>query len=447
MHLDDDLYVYIHRVADQIEGLTCALIIFIENVGSQLESYHYEAFNKFSNKIREMEISVSKEIMEEFIDVKDGIEESAVRIRASENSINRLRSQLEEIENVFFRLVIHSENIREFNSDTSNPYVPNATEEVYSAFSGYDRLLGQFQVGKPDENDPICTLMYSFFCTVSSLFEKLFREYDSLLRDFGGDVEEKRRNLEALTVIKKREGSIAKSALEVAKTTAYAALHIKKKKISDIAESVVGLVAAINNTLQDLDKLNYVNPKKSLARKIIKGIATYYEATELVGKVIGVEGSGAKLVGADFEVPTLTKLMLAVPLAAGKGKSLEKWKESGALGVTTSALGMVESFINIGVSLTSGNVKNALKGIPDLGSKALGLVEITAKYLHKNKIHVKPKAVDKKLHKLGSELKKYNDDVEKYMIAKERKQTAAKISKAPPFIGVKEVLDKLRIEL
>ena len=54
MNLNEDSYAYIRHVADQIEGLTCALIIFIENAGSELESYHYEAFNKFSNEIRDM---------------------------------------------------------------------------------------------------------------------------------------------------------------------------------------------------------------------------------------------------------------------------------------------------------------------------------------------------------------------------------------------------------
>lgn len=438
MKLNEDSYSYIYQIADKIEGLTCALIFFIEKAGSDLESYHYEAFNKFSNEIRDMEISISKEIRDEFIGVKDTIEEAAVRIRASESSISRLKSQLAETEDVFYRMVIHSENIREFNSDTSNPYVPNATEEVYRVFSGYDRLLGQYQVSKPDENDPICTLMYSFFCTVSSLFEKLFSEYDSLLQGFGVDVEEKRRNLAALTVIKKREGKkdITKAALEVAKTTAYAALGIKKKNAFDVVESGIGLISKISETLDELDELKDAKPKKSMARKIIKGIATYNDAMELVDGVIGVEGAGAESVGVDFEVPTLAKLVMAVPIATGKAKSLDSWKESGALDVATSALGMVESGINIGSALVSGKGARAvIKGILDFGSNGLGLIEKTAKYLNKNKKHIKPKAVDKKLNKLGSELRAYNDAVDKYNIAKERKLTAAKKPKAPPKIA------------
>lgn len=77
--------------------------------------------------------------------------------------------------------------------------------------------------------------MYSFFWTVSGLFERLFNEYDSLLQNFGADVEEKRKNLAALTVIKKREGKkdIAKAAVDVAKTAAFATLGIKKKNAFD----------------------------------------------------------------------------------------------------------------------------------------------------------------------------------------------------------------------
>lgn len=254
MNLNEDTYTYIHRVVDQIEGLTCALIVFIEKAGSYLESYHYEAFNKFSNEIRDMEISVSEEIKDEFLCVKDAIEESALQIGASDSSISNLRTQLSETEDVFSRLIIHSQNIREINSDTSNPYVPNASDEVYKAFSGYNTLLNQYQVNVPEENDHICTLMYSFYCTVYSLFEKLFHKYDTLLQDFGVNVEEKKKRLAILTTIKKREGKqdIAEASLDLAKTAALAALGIKKK--SDVVESGVSLIAKISKNLDELDK-------------------------------------------------------------------------------------------------------------------------------------------------------------------------------------------------
>lgn len=449
MNINDDSCSYIRQVADQIERLTCALIVFIEKAGCDLESYHYEAFNRFSNEIRDMEISVSKEIKDEFAGVKEAIEESAIRIRASGSSINRLRTQLADAESVFSRLVIHSENIREFNSDTSNPYVPNAAEEVYRAYSGYDKFLGQYQISRPDENDLISTLMYSFFCTVSSLFERLFSEYDSLLQGFGVDVEEKRRNLAALTVIKKREGreDITKAAVDVAKTAAFAALGIKKKNAFDVVEAGIGLLAKINDTLEELDELKYAKPKKSLARKTLKGIATYNDAMELVGEVIGTVGAGAESVGADFKVPTLAKLAIAIPTVAGTAKSLKSWKKSGALDVAASLLGMVESGIHFGSALVSGKgALEVIKKIPDLGSSGLGLVEKTAKYIgetyEKASSNVAKK--DMILQKLAAQIKAYNKEVEEYKIAKERKLLAVKKPKAPPFITAKNVFEKFK---
>ena len=103
-------------------------------------------------------------------------------------------------------------------------------------------MLNQYQVNVPEENDHICTLMYSFYCTVYSLFEKLFHEYDTLLQDFGVNVEEKKKRLAILTTIKKREGKqdIAEASLDLAKTAALAVLGMKK---SDVVESGVSRIA------------------------------------------------------------------------------------------------------------------------------------------------------------------------------------------------------------
>ena len=156
---------------------------------------------------------------------------------------------------------------------------------------------------------------------------------------------------------------------------------------------------------------------------------------ELVGGVIGAEGAGAEAVGVDFEVPTLAKLAIAIPVVAGKAKSLEGWKESGELEVATSALGMVESGVNFRAAIVSGKAWEVIKSIPDLGSSFLGLIEKTATYLHnKNEKHTKPKAVDKILYKLGNQLDEYNTAVKKYKVEKERNLIVAKKPKAPPEI-------------
>lgn len=445
MNINDDSYSYIRQIADQIEVLTCTLINFIEKAGCDLESYHYEAFNRFSNEIRAMEISVSKEIKDEFAGVKEAIEESAIRIRASESSISRLKIQLADTEDVFSRLVIHSENIREFNSDTSNPYVPDAKEEVYKVFSGYDSLLGKSQVSRPDENDPISTLMYSFFCTVSSMFERLFSEYDSLLQGFGVDVEEKKKNLAALAVIKRREAKkdIIIAAGGVVKTAAFAALGIKKKNAFDVVVSGIGLIAKISEKLDDSDKLKYAKPKKSVARNVIKGIAAYNDAIDLAGSMISASEA---VVGTESEVSTLAKLVAAVPIAMGKAEVLEEWSESGKLDVITSACGMIESVSKVLTAPSGTGALAVIKAIPDLGSCGLGLVEKAAKYI--NKTYEKEHSnVDKKymiLQKLGARLKAYNMEVEEYKIAKERKLIAVKKPKAPLFVTAQGIFDKLK---
>ena len=451
MNLNEDTYSYIHQVADQIEGLTCALIVFIENAGSYLESYHYEAFNKFSNEIRNMEISVSEEIKNEFLGVKETIEESVLQIRASNNSVSHLKSKLSETEEVFSRLVIHSQNIREINSDTSNPYVPNASDEVYRSFSGYNTLLNQYQVNAPDKNDYICTLMYSFYCTVKGLFEQLFSEYDTMLQEFGVEVEEKKTRLAILSTIKKREGKqdIAEESFELVKTAAFAALGIKKK--SDIVDAGIGLIAKMSKNLDELDKLKFVKPKKSLARKAIKGIAVYNDVKELVGgsnKIgEGAVGTGrtlAKSEETDFEIPTFEKLAVAALVYLKGSKELEEWKRSGKLDIALAGVKATGNLSKIVYGVVSHNPYLVIKEIPDLGTNGLDLVEKTAKYMVKNNIHIESKAVDKVLHKLGNELTKYENEVEQYNIDKEKKMLAVKKPKAPPFIIAKGIFEKLK---
>lgn len=445
MYLNEESCGYIRQAANQIEGLTCALIAFIENAGCDLETYHYEAFNKFSNEIRDMEISVSKEIKNEFAEIRKSIEESAIKIRASESFISRLRAQLADTESAFSRLVIHSENIREFHSDTSNPYVPHAKQEVYKAFSGYERFLDQYRIGRPQKDDPICTLMYSFCCTVNALYERLFSEYDTLLQGFGDDVDEKRNCLSDSTLIKRSKGNseIAKAATGVVKTAAFAALGIKKKNVFDVVESGIGLVAAVSKTLDDLDELKYAKPKKSVARNVIRGIAVYHDAVELVGGLTALP----KAFGAGLEVSTLTKLALAAPVAMGKSKELGEWSSSGKLDVVNSALGVLESGAGfVGSIVTGAGALAVIRSIPDLGSNCLGLVEKTAKYVHEISEKAPQKAAGKHkiLQKLGAQLKAYNKDVDEYKIAKMKKLMAVKKPKAPPFIVAKNVFDTLK---
>lgn len=179
----------------------------------------------------------------------------------------------------------------------------------------------------------------------------------------------------------------------------------------------------------------------------MKGIAVYNDAMELTGGVVGAEGAGAGSVGVDFEVPTLAKLAIAIPVAAGMAKSLESRKKSGALDVAVSALGMVESGINFGSALVSGKgAREIIKKVPALGASGLGLVEKAAKYVGKTyeKDPSKTAQKDGILQNLAAQIKAYNKEVEEYKTAKDRKLLAVKKPKAPPYITAKNVFEKLK---
>lgn len=288
--------------------------------------------------------------------------------------------------------------------------------------------------------------MYSFYCTVKGLFEQLFSEYDTMLQEFGVDVEEKKKRLAALTVIKKREGrnEILKAGIGVAKTAAFAKLGIKKKNVFDVVESGIGLIAKISDTLDELDELKFAKPKKSLARKAIKKIAAYNDALELVSGANGVGSAIVKKMDIDFEVPTFARLIIAIPLACSK--KLKKTKKSGTLDVVTSSLNTIESGMNFENTVLLGKgAASVIQKIPDLGSNALELVDKTAELFEKSyEKNVNSEDANKILNKLGKRLNDYNKEVEEYKINKERKLLATKRPKAPPYIIASGVFDRIK---
>ena len=125
-------------------------------------------------------------------------------------------------------------------------------------------------------------------------------------------------------------------------------------------------------------------------------------------------------------------------------KELEEWKKSGKLDIIIAGMKTTGSFKKLGLGIVAKEPYAIIKGIVDLGADGLDLVEKTAKYMVKNNIHIKSKAVDKVLHKLGNELTKYENEVEQYNIDKEKKMLAVKKPKAPPFIIAKGIFEKLK---
>lgn len=440
MILNEDTYSYIKQASNQLEGLICALVIFIKNSGCKLEAYHYEPFNVFMNSVRDLQITAVKEVNQEYTILHVSLEQAAKKIKASKDSITRLKKELNQIEESFLRLVIYSESVKIFDSDTSNPYVPDANEEVYKVFSGYRKFLSQYVVSTPDERDTFSSLFYSFSEIVMSIFERLFFEYDRMLKEFSVSIEENKKNLIAKKAIKKREGMkeiINSVVLDVGKTAVFATLGIKKKNAWDVAREGIRLIGKINDTLEELDKLSFAKPKKSLARNVIKTISTYNDAINLVSNCIDAFGVGD-------QTPTLVKMVVAPVVVSGNTDHLMAMKHSGSLDVLNKGLATAGSIVSIGISVATGKAAfRIIKQIPSLGSNGLGLIEKTAKYLTKVNRHIKPKAVDNILHDLGRQLKEYNKQIEEYKLSKERKKIAIKKPKAPPFIVVKRIVSKI----
>lgn len=428
MQLNDNTFSYMNKVSSQIEGLTCALIVYIENAGNELESYHYEVFNKFCNEIRTMEIEAVNEVNREFGDIKDSIEQIASRIKASEVSKLNLNAKLNEMQSVFERLVIHSQNMREFDSDTENPYIPNATDEIYKVFSGYRKFLTDYEVEKiDDENDVVAKLVSSFYDTSVSIFENLFDEYDKLLQDLGKSVEEKRREAYRVSVAKANGAiDITKSAVGLAKTIGMAALGIKKKNAFDVIISGIGLCAAISETLEDITP-----GKKSIARSALKQISLLNDAIELVDNSTDMFGVG--------EVDSAQKLFVASALMSASENTLEHLSESGKLEVISNAAATTGAVVNLVTGLATGKViRSVIKGVPAIASNGLGLVEAIAKYCEKNNIYVAPQKANSILHNTAKQLNDYNEEVRRYRASLIRGMPARK-PKAPPFVIAKKL--------
>ncbi len=432
MRINEDTYAYIDKVTDQIEGLTCALITHVENAGGELESYHYKPYQDFGNIIRDRQIDVSKEIKEKFEDVRYEIEDGARIIKASETSKFELHNRLLDVENVFAGLIIRSENIRELSSDTSNPIVPDAAGKVYKAYSGYNKLLEQYVVESPNPDNYSEKLLYSFFETVRGMYEKLFKEYDSLLSDFGQTIDDKRRFNSALSSVYKKENAMNLSlgALRLAQsivTTHFDAGKSGAEKFADHFINAVDYVGKINSAKEKQDNLKDGTPKKSLARKVIKKIATVDDA---------IKASGDSLSGGAKILAGVGILML------GKEK-VEQLQKSKAFGLIGAGFGFGYNTVKLVGAVAIGDVRGVIKHLPKVITNGCDLIEKTLIYVDHNNIHFqKFKDLDDMLYKHAARLKQYNRELAQYKIDR-NKGLKSKKPNAPPYITAKNVCGKL----
>ena len=96
MQLSEHTIKIIRTISDQIEGLTCALVVYIENVGAEIEQYKYQPFNNFFNEVRTRHIEAIKDIKRMFEVPEDTIYNMVDTVRASENSLLNIKSEMNE---------------------------------------------------------------------------------------------------------------------------------------------------------------------------------------------------------------------------------------------------------------------------------------------------------------------------------------------------------------
>lgn len=450
-------YEYFDSVFDQLERITCALVVFIENAGSKAESYHYEVFNRVLNEIRSQEIQAVSEICREYLGIKESVEDAAGIIRASEDSRTLLTEKLNEGEACLKRLLIQSRNIKEFHSATDNPNIPDKDDEVYRIFQGYRKIMEGYSVAKPREDDVLSATIYSFFHSSVNIYTALFEEYDKILNDLAEDIDNKRKQaLYQKTQKSAARKAIAKAAGELAMTIGLAAvpdaafeamdailpsakiasvlgssqenpsllsaLGITRKNAADIAVAGIDLVATASEQYGEL------LPKTSLARTALKKVKQFNDTMELGEGILSA-------LNPSEDVTSEAKLAFAaMTMAAASGK-IDSASESGEMDRVVQGAGYIGAVARVA---TGESVINSILRTPKMLSEGLGLVEEAAKYYEENDLHTSK--AQKMFYNLGVQLKKYDDEVQKYKYNISRGMPAKK-PRRPGFVTVRTVVN------
>ena len=161
MRLNEDTYKYIRKASSQLEGLTTALAICIENTIDIVDGYHYRVYNEFLNEVRRRHIETIKHIKEMFQEPKESVAKMLELINVSEDAKQMLNAEMEKFDQAIQRNIIAAENIRKCTSDTENPIIPESNDEFYQCFSKYNQLLASYPLEHPDA-EVYCFLLHVF---------------------------------------------------------------------------------------------------------------------------------------------------------------------------------------------------------------------------------------------------------------------------------------------
>lgn len=404
MQLNEDTYKFMRKASSQIEGITCALSVYIEDTIDVAKEYHYRVYNELMNDIRKRHIDTIIQIKDSFEDTSNSIENIAERMYASAMAKNTLREELQMFDECLQRLIIHSENIRECNSNTENPNIPNADDEIYKTFSRYKSLISEYILENPADDDIVALIIYSFYKAAINIYDNLFYEYDKMMERLSVEVQERRQKIveheerKSLGIVEK--GTIAEDIGKAALGATVAIIGgIRKKEVFSIVDSAIGLVKTISEELED------VLPKESLARKCLKGIELFGKSMDLIGG-LGIQES----LDLGNNATSAVKIMGAVVGVNG----LHKINEEGKLDSMIAAAETTAAWVSVVGSAVSGNPLKALSKLPRTVDKTMKLVEYIAEYYHEKDVHELPKCIDVKLHNLAEKIKKHQEDVKDY---------------------------------
>ncbi len=427
MQLNEDTYSYMKKASSQIEGITCALAVYIENTIDVVKDYHYRVYNELLNDIRTRHIDAIVQIKDVYGDTSESIENIAEHIHSSSHAKNKLRDELQQFEECLSRLVIHCQNIRECNSTTENPYIPDANDEIYKSFSGYKRLINEYRLDTPPDEDIVASIIYSFYKEAINIYDNLFDEYDKMLEGLGGELQQRRQSIEkgkhqkALGIVKK--GAIAEDIGKAAIGAAIGiATGIKKKEVFTAVDAGIGLIKTISETLEE------VLPKESLARKALKGIESFGKSMDLIGGMGIQDGFG-------LDENTMSAVKLAGAFVGVSKFDLHKLNKEGKLESMINAAEATTAWVGVVGTAVSGKPLQALSKLPKAVDKTMNLIESMSKYYGDNNVHELPKGIDTKMHSLAKKIKDYENDRDEHK-AKLIRGIPSRKPKAPPWMHV-----------
>lgn len=466
MELNENTYSYIDRVFFQLEGFTCALATFFENNRAEVSSYHYKVLNDTYNDMRNEFVDTVKWITDDFDSVKKTALKMVDMMKGAEESKTKLEASCSECDSCISRLIIRCSNIELIDDSTENPWIPNSDEDVYNIFSGYKRLLDDYPIQYPDnDDDVISNLFFSFYKACNEKFDTLFKGYNELLEQVGISVETKKlisyktADEAAKQIVKKDKkndaikdivgsaasfgvtmaealvpAGIAAAALSsaplagivavgIASKAANAFGIIEKKDLGDVAIEGIGLIATISEKMKDIIPGDENN--KSVARNMLRSFEVYDKAIKIADESCDM---------LDSDSSSAEKLVMGTMLAVTSAEQLADMKESGLADVLIAGLGVSNCGLKVLKNIVTGDYKSASLEFLKMPEKGLELYEKTAKFSAKNAVQIAVPGLGRKLFEYGVKLQEYENAVEKFNYNKARGFPAPKPKKPSWFL-------------